>query len=162
MRRYGFQILIFSFLVVVGCSTPIAGLQPYYPPFEKGLFSRWSKFVEVDSLQPMMRWQPFPRRQDSVLFKAGTPTPLKAITYELRVWKTTDGMSGDEVYARNGMKLPYHKLEKPLESSTRYLWSVRAHFLLNGHRRATEWGLGGKLVREETVPNPSCFRFITP
>jgi len=161
IRRYGFLFLIFIFLIA-GCSTPMAGLQPQYPPFEQKMFSRWGNFVEVDSLQPTLRWQPFPRPQDRVDDEAGMLTQMEAITYELRVWKTIAGMSGDEVYARAGVKLPYHKLEEPLEASTRYLWSVRAHFLLDGHPRTIEWGLAGKLVREETVPNPSCFRFVTP
>ncbi len=159
--RYGFLFLILIFFMA-GCSTPMAGLQPQYPPFEKGIFSRWGNFVEVDSLQPTLRWQPFPQPQDRVGDKAGMLTQMEGITYELRVWKTIAGMSGDEVYARVGVKLPYHKLEEPLEPSTRYLWSVRAHFLLDGHPRTIEWGLAGKLVREETVPNPSCFRFVTP
>ncbi len=108
--KFGFLFLILIFYIA-GCSTPMSGLQPQYPPFEKGLFSRWGKFVEVDSLQPTFRWQPFPRPQDRIVDKTGLPTQVKRVTYELRVWKTIAGMSGDEVYARVGMKLPYHKLE---------------------------------------------------
>jgi hypothetical protein len=157
----GFQFLILIFFVA-GCSTPMAGLQPQYPPFEKSIFSRWGNFVEVDSLQPTLRWQPFSPPQDRTVTTAGMLTQIEGITYELRIWKTKAGMYGDEVYARDGMKLPYHKLEEPLEPSTRYLWSVRAHFLLDGHPRTIEWGIAGSLVREETVPNPSCYRFVTP
>ena len=83
----GFQFLVLIFFLA-GCSTPMAGLQPQYPPFEKSTFSRWGNFVEVDSLQPTLRWQPFPRPQDRAVTTAGMLTQIEGITYELRIWKT--------------------------------------------------------------------------
>jgi hypothetical protein len=58
--------------------------------------------------------------------------------------------------------VPHHEVEEPLEPTTKYLWSVRAHFISDSHPRTIEWGLAGLLLRGETVPNPSCFRFKTP
>lgn len=153
--------LIFLTLIT-GCGTPMVGLQPEYPPFKKGMFALWGKFVEVDSLQPTLRWQPFPRQEDSDADKEGTLNRIEDLTYEVRLWKTMTSSSGELVYARDGLKLPYHRLEEPLEPSTKYLWSARALFILDGHPRTIEWGLAGYLLRDETVPNPSCFRFATP
>lgn len=84
------------------------------------------------------------------------------VTYELRIWKTTTEESGKLVYAREGLKVTHHTLEKPLEPGTKYLWSVRAGFTIDGRSQVIEWGLAGYLLRDQTVPNDSCFRFKTP
>ncbi len=34
---------------------------------------------------------------------------------------------------------PEHTLETPLQPNARYFWTVRAHFTLDGMRRASEW-----------------------
>jgi hypothetical protein len=87
---------------------------------------------------------------------------IEDVRYELRIWKTMTASSGELVYDRERLTLPYHKLEEALEPSTKYLWSVRSHFMRDGHPRTIEWGLAGYLLRGEVVPNPSCFRFKTP
>jgi hypothetical protein len=46
---------------------------------------------------------------------------------------------GELVYAKSGLPHPEHILETPLQPATRYFWSVRGHFTLDGKRRATEW-----------------------
>lgn len=154
-------------VIIVACLTgcggvPVVGLHPEYPPVEKGTFSLYSDFVVVDSLQPTFRWQPLPRAKDPQADKEGVFNRIEAVTYELRIWKTTAGKSGTLVYAREGLRVPHHTLEKPLESSTQYLWTVRACFEIDGRFRLIEWGLAGNLLRDQTVPNASCFRFKTP
>ena len=156
----GFPLLLV--VLITGCGTPKVGLQPQYPPFKKGVFALWGKFVDVDSLQPTLRWQTFPRQEDRDRDEKGHLNRIEDITYEVRIWKTMTASSGELVYARGRLTLPYHKLEKRLESSTKYLWSVRAHFMLDGRPRTIEWGLAGVLLRDEVVPNPSCYRFATP
>jgi hypothetical protein len=145
-----------------GCGTPKVGLQPQYPPFKKGMFALWGEFIEVDSLQPTLRWQAFPRPEDRDRDEKGILSRIQDVRYEVRIWKTITASSGNLAYARGRLALPYHKLEEPLEPSTKYLWSVRSHFMLDGHPRTIEWGLAGFLLRDEVVPNPSCFRFATP
>lgn len=126
------------------------------------MFALWGKFVEVDSLQPTLKWEPFQRQEDGDADQEKFLSRIEDVTYELRIRKTITANSGELVYARERLKLPYHKLEEPLEPSTQYLWSVRSHFVLDGHPRTIEWGLAGFLLRGEVVPNPSCFRFSTP
>lgn len=146
-----------------GCgSMSSIGLRPEYPPLQKGGFRLWGEFVEVDSLQPTLRWQGFPRAEDLEAHGAEALERVEDVSYELRIWKTVNGYSGRLVYAREGLALPEHELETALEPASKYLWTVRARFVLDGLARVTEWGLAGYVLRDTVVPNPSCFRFITP
>jgi hypothetical protein len=159
--RWQASLILVLFGFVTGCGTPKVGLQPEYPPLKKGMFALWGEFIQVDSLQPTLRWQAFPRQEDRDADEKGHLNRIGDVTYEIRIWKTMTASSGELVYDRERLTLPYHKLEEPLEPSNKYLWSVRSHFLLDGHPRTIEWGLAGFLLRDETVPNPSCFRFKT-
>jgi hypothetical protein len=158
LGRFCRQGLLWLLLVVfsAGCGIAVVGLHPRYPRLEKKTFAIYPEFVEVDSLQPSFHWQAFPKSEDSLACK------VREVTYELRIWRMTPGESGKVVYARRDLKSPYHKLEEPLEPASKYFWSVRARFLIEGHRRVTEWGLAGIPLRNEAVPNQSCFRFQTP
>jgi len=156
------SVIIVAF--TAGCGgIPVVGLHPEYPPVGKSPLALYSDFVMVDSLQPTFRWEPFPRREDLDADEEGVFRRIKAVAYELRIWKTTTGTSGPLVYTREGLKVPNHQLEEPLEPSAQYLWTVRARFtLIDGRLNFIEWGLAGNLLRGQTVPNPSCFRFKTP
>ncbi len=155
-------ICLLCLALIAGCGgIPKAGLHPENPPAEKGTFALWTDYVEVDSLQPELRWQTFPRQEDIAADKTGELKLIQELTYELRVWKTISGSSGELVYARRGLTQAHHKLEEPLEPATKYLWSVRAKFVLDGNARVTEWGMAGYVLRGEVVPNPSCYRFKT-
>jgi len=148
--------ILLVFAILSGCGgVSVVGLHPNYPPLEKKAFATHCEFVEVDSLQPTFQWQPFPRSADDF---AGR---IQDVTYELRIWTTTQGPTGKLRYSRDGLKLPSHKLEEPLEPSIQYLWSVRARFMIDGDLRVTEWGMAGLPLRNESVPNLSCFRFKT-
>jgi hypothetical protein len=164
MRKRSLALLsVIVVTSIAGCGgVSVVGLYPEYPPVERGTFALYSDFVVVDSLQPTFRWQAFPRAEDRKADKEGTFGQIEAVTYELRIWKTTAGKSGTLVYAREGLKTPHHTLEKPLEPATKYLWTVRACFEIDGRFRVIEWGLAGNLLRDQTVPNESCFRFKTP
>jgi len=148
--------IFFVFAILSGCGgVSVVGLHPVYPPLEKKAFATHCEFAEVDSLQPTLIWQPFPRPSDDFADK------VKDVTYELRIWTTIQGPSGKLRYSRDGLQLPSHKLEEPLEPSIQYLWSVRARFMIDGDMRVTEWGMAGLPLRNESVPNLSCFRFKT-
>ena len=156
--HYGkFRLTLLVCTLLSGCSgVPTVGLKPQHPPLEKSIFSLFTEFVPVDSLQPLLRWESFPDPDFP------DPEKVQNVTYELRIWDGASGAANKLKYARRGLTLPEHQLEQPLEPSTQYLWSVRARFLLAGHPRVTEWGMAGHTLRRETVPNPSCYRFETP
>ncbi|MDH4187504.1 MAG: hypothetical protein OEV08_10930 [Nitrospira sp.] len=46
---------------------------------------------------------------------------------------------GELVLSKKGLLTPQYHVEIPLEPDSYYFWSVRAHFTLDGKRRATEW-----------------------
>lgn len=46
---------------------------------------------------------------------------------------------GELVSTKQGLVTPEYTLEIPLQPNSRYFWTVRAHFTLDGKRRATEW-----------------------
>lgn len=79
---------------------------------------------KVNSLQPTMSWESF----------SGSN-----LTYDLRIWRA--GRLGPEalVYSRTNLDQASHKLETALEPSSRYYWSVRAHFSEHGKERITDW-----------------------
>jgi len=46
---------------------------------------------------------------------------------------------GELVYSQQGLVNPEHTLGTPLRPRSLYFWTIRAHFMLDGKRRATEW-----------------------
>jgi len=147
---------------VIACGKPaVIGLRPDYPPVEKKWYALLAEFVEVDSLAPTFRWQPL----NVALVAPSTTTGyahVDKVHYEIRIWRTVTKGTGKLVYARDRLTATEHRIPLPLSPGTRYFWSVRAHFEINGRRRITEWTLAGYLLRAETVPNEACLRFKTP
>lgn len=137
-------------------------LKPEYPPFEISLFTNSPKLHQVDSLQPTLRWQAFPRASDPV----DLPYKINKVTYDLQIWSVMGNTRGELVYAKNGLAAPLHKLEKALKSDSNYYWTVRASFQLDQQRRVTQWSFSR--VPEFTscsikeIPNNDYFQFITP
>jgi hypothetical protein len=162
--RMGVIFSIFLLMLLSGCQgTTVVGLRPEYPPVEIKAFSLYGEFVEVDSLQPTFRWQAFPLSvKKEATEKATRNGEIEHVTYEIRIWRTTTDATGKLQYARSGLTGVHHRLETPLKPGTRYFWSVRAHFIVNGHPRTIEWSMAGYALRNETVPNESCLRFRTP
>lgn len=156
----------------------VVGLRPEYP---KNLVSA-SKiiFVRVESLQPTLRWEAFPRQQDREADNEGLLSRIGTVTYELKIWRSSDGYKptpSDLVYSRQGLVQPSHRIDQPLQPKTKYHWSVRACFELDGQPRVTEWGLSKEPPvfplgrartipfsprRSASIPNPNYYRFKTP
>ncbi|MGL1863576.1 MAG: hypothetical protein OCC46_13715 [Pseudodesulfovibrio sp.] len=155
-------LLALLILSLAGCGAPRSGLQAEQPPVKRSAFSLFADFIEVESLTPTMRWQTIGQVLMEKEAQRVNLVDLSDITYELRIWETETEYSGDLVYSRTGITTPYHTLETSLAPSQKFLWSVRAHFLMDGKKRMSEWGLTGYLLQDEPVPNPACFRFKTP
>ena len=140
-------------------SLKTAGLSVHEPPVQKQFFRRSTLYVETASLRPTLRWEPLATLASGN--EADTARTVGDVTYEVRIWK--ESPTGTELaYQREGLRQPTHVLEEELEPVTRYLWTVRAWFLLDGKRRASEWALAGRPRETEAVPNLSCLRFETP
>lgn len=147
------------------------GIRPEYPKLQFNLLGG-IVYVEVDSLQPELRWEVFPRPQDDQADGEAFSSRVSDVSYELKIWRSDRGLPGDSVYSRQALPQPSHRLEEPLEPSTGYLWTVRARYLLDGHPRLTEWGISqepsyplvpGYSPRELPPDrNPNYYRFKTP
>lgn len=109
------------------------GLSPQYPKPEYGFFKKCQEFVEIDSVQPVFKWEALSELEDNSLGF------ISRVVYDLKIWKADKGYLGDLVYGRNGLESSQHKIENPLEFSTSYFWTVRARFELNGRHRANDW-----------------------
>lgn len=165
-------------VIAAGCVTGevlVSGLRPLCPEAVK-LGS------EVASSRPMLRWETFPRPEDLKADKKGLLQRAEKVTYDVRIWRLEDNRPVERVYARDGLPKPAHKVGTPLEPSTKYLWTVRARFELDGQPRVSEWGVmlvrrivsyragggAGRWIAAEDfrrlpqVPNPSHYRFKTP
>lgn len=180
-RRYIIGLLCFlASIMASGCAheAAVVGLRPEYP---KNLVSASEiKFVRVESLQPTVRWEAFPRQQDREADNEGLLSRIGTVTYELKIWRSSDGYKptpSDLVYSRQGLVQPSHRIDQPLQPKTKYHWSVRARFELEGQPRVTEWGLSREPPlfplgsartipfsprRSPSIPNPNYYRFETP
>ena len=159
-------------VLLLGACAPgaVIGLRPEYPPTGQLFRDAGYDFVEVDSLQPTFRWEAFPRKQDLAADKEGILGGLTAVTYDLQIWRAgrTFQYAAERVYAKRELTETSHRIEQPLAPATRYSWTVRARFLVNGEPRVTEWAiyewedarLRGSF--DELFPSPRYFRFVTP
>lgn len=117
----------------------------------------------VDSLQPTLHWQRFPRSSDIDV----APHDMRRVTnvtYDLVIARGLPTANPLEVvYRREGIRTNEHKVETPLAAESRFFWAVRARFELEGRERVTEWSTMNEFVRERfTAPSPVSYRFSTP
>jgi hypothetical protein len=134
------------------------GLMALDPPETSQSRSIWAAFSPVDSLQPELVWEP-PAADPGTEIQE---TPISSVRYELRIWQTQGGYEGELVYTRSALVSNRHRVEEPLLPGTRYLWSVRAEYERDGTVMLTPWATSRSLLDGTTVPNPACYRFVTP
>ena len=147
-------------------------LQPLYPEYEYGFFPLQGKHAVVDSLQPTLRWEAFPRSKDGEDKKTGFAGRVSDVSYDLEIREAEDGRPGKSVYVRHGLPYPYHELEFPLKPQSTYFWTVRARFLLDDRRHVTRWSYSRWPVNPvapdiltctlDHVPESNYYRFRTP
>ena len=164
-------LLPLVFLPLAACAAPldVAGLRPLAP-------EPYSHPPKLQSLQPELRWESFPRPTDLKADRSGWVSRVRHVTYDLRIWRGSRDPYGYQevypaelVYARTALATPEHLVEMPLAPDTQYLWSVRARFELDGQPRVTPWGVllmpGHSVVddpRSVSVPPRGYYRFVTP
>jgi len=146
-------------VVLAGCAVPVSGLRPVEPPLRPSAYADPPIFPEIDSLQPMLEWEPFDPPEEP---QSDWASRLRNIRYDLQVWRLEGNAPAELVYARQGLPEPFHRIETPLAPSTRYAWTVRARFDLDGATRVTAWGSEGRGSRLPQVPNPFYYRFAIP
>lgn len=139
-------------LLLAGCrfSPPVIGLRPIYPPavypsYGDALLASDGEigllFVKINSLQPTMKWQTFPTDADRKADQHGKLSHIGPVSYDLRIWRVNEsGSPAEIVYEREGLPASSHQLTTRLRPATRYCWTVRARFDLDGQPRVTLWG----------------------
>ncbi|NWG39716.1 MAG: hypothetical protein HXY27_07105 [Hydrogenophilaceae bacterium] len=100
----------------------------------------WNRFPVVESLQPTLAWEAFPRDEDKESDAGPTLSGINNIRYDLRVWEAATNSPPRLVYERRDLTATSHTLEQPLSPTSRYFWSVRARFNLSGKEHGTKWG----------------------
>lgn len=129
-------------------------LQPLYPvPVQsldlRGAFmdrykTGWGnlQFVAVDDLRPTLKWEAFPRPLD-VAGAGGEAKRFDAVRYEVAIYEARSLAAfyepGALIRRHTGLTEPAYRLDKALQPCARYFWSVRAHFMLDGWPRVTDW-----------------------
>lgn len=119
---------------------------------------------EFPSTQAALRWQAFPRADDFALAPEDMRR-VKNVRYDLFVVERQN--PNTIIFQREGIPIPEQALETPLRSGTKYEWSVRARFELDGRERVTEWsglgmGLIPKFYRQYVPPLGYLYPFETP
>ncbi|HEX5360355.1 MAG TPA: hypothetical protein VFW49_04595 [Fluviicoccus sp.] len=150
-----------------GYGAVVYGLAPL-SPLTRGaarpdpMLGRYLSWVKVDSLQPRLSWQAFPRESDRR--RAGDEmSRVSEVRYDLRIARSEKDVPDTVVYERESLAEPFHVLETPLAADSRYFWTVRARFRLDGHWRLTPWSsLVPQGLSELAAPSRLSFRFRTP
>ena len=131
-------------------------LSPIYPVLDMCFFCEGHpsraignlEFVAVDSIQPTLQWESFPRVYD-VINIDGLSQQITDVRYELRIYNAGKpvhsfyggliGVPTQLIYDVRDIYSPYHKIGSGLDACKRYFWTVRARFKLDGRSRVTEW-----------------------
>lgn len=156
--------------MLAGCmvNARFNGLKPITPEYQEsfsfvGRYDESTRLaVAVDSLQPLLRWQAFPRPEYLPSDPGKMIAKISNVTYDLKVTDPAAGL----IYERFGLTVPYHRLETSLQPGTIYTWAVRAQFDLDGHPKVTRWSdmtvtvFGDKA--SYTIPHDVPLRFKTP
>ena len=162
----GLLVLILH-AVLAGCATEasVYGLKPTYPEARHKFFTQNIAFVEVDSLQPTLKWESFTIPQGHVADHENQLKQTGNATYDLKIWRAgRKDQPVEQIYEQKGLSVPFHKVWKPLQPSTKYLWTVRARFEIDCKPRVTEWGrtIFGEFRNVDSIPNLNFYRFETP
>ena len=120
------------------------------------------EWTAVASLRPTLEWERFPRPGD-LRAAPDDMARVRRVRYDLVIAREGDGIPGDIVYRRDGLDAARHRLDVPLAPDTRYFWTVRARFELDGRERLTEWASTHYVARDQfNAPSRFSFRFRTP
>lgn len=126
------------------------------------ILGNWLEWKLVDSLQPTLRWEAFPRADDLIAAPEDM-TRVRNVRYDLVIAREKGLSPEPACYRREGLTTPAHHLETPLAPDARYFWSIRARFELDGRERVTEWSSTAWVARQQfTAPSSFSYRFRTP
>lgn len=101
--------------------------------------------VEVESDSPVLYWEKLPPAIPAALFSSPNPR-ARNLVYDVRVFSVAAGLAAWATVGADSVVRQYEDLSEPtvriqpsLHSCSRYYWTVRARFDLDGRPRHTEW-----------------------
>jgi hypothetical protein len=97
--------------------------------------SHWNK---IDTLEPTLEWQSFPREVDR-LAAPDEMARVSDVRYDLVVAEESGAAAGAVIVSAQGVAENRYRIEPPLEPGKKYFWTVRASFKLDGQSRVTQW-----------------------
>jgi hypothetical protein len=150
---------------------------PIELPFDDGMYEprcwleplRPKAFGRVDTLRPTLRWTAFPREIDRRELDPAVLGKIGNVTYDLRIWdeaaelrnhSVTDRWRNRLFYERTSLVEPRHTLEIPLAPESRYYWSVRARFVVDGRSMVTRWARWSNCLSDKVLFG--YYQFDTP
>jgi hypothetical protein len=126
----------------------------------------------VGSRQPTLEWEPLPRPRDQTPENRDVIARISDVRYDLKIWEADRGYPERLVYDRVGLVESRHRLAYALKPGTKYFWTFRARYKLDGEPQATRWAFSLAPVNPpmppagscdlDLIPNPNYFRFATP
>lgn len=122
-------------------------------PLAPAVHAYWSqgapRATPIDSLEPRLRWQPFPSAKVLLADFQSKLRRLSALRYELRIYRLDEQRRQARlVVERNNIEATEYQVEQPLAPGTEYAWSVRARFELDTGERTSRWSgdwVGGRV-----------------
>jgi len=128
---------------VSGISGGVEGGPRSMPPPDSGgiMYDIWKdiRFVQVDSVKPTLQWKSFPTAKDIKADKSVDLSRTSEVTYDLKIWRAENPPNEDIIYSRTQLEKSSHKIESRLIPLTRYFWSVRVRFKVEGRDVETNW-----------------------
>ena len=128
------------------------GLAPSHP--------KLSLVATVKERQPELSWQSFPQPEDLEALSEDL-SKIRNVKYDLVIARGKYNVPYEVVYRREGLENNRHKLELMLMPGTKYFWSVRARFELDGEQRVTDWGVTDTRSLAMTTPSQCSYMFTT-
>lgn len=143
---------------------------PLYPAVEPAArdascHSSLIGFGAVDSRQPTLRWTAFPGPMDQEGLGLAALKRITAVRYDLRIWRVSSCAPQELVYQRDGLREREHRLEARLAPATRYFWTFRARYVLDGEEKVLPWASfapPGASCPLGDIPGDQYYRFATP
>lgn len=142
------------------------GLAPISPPTRGQLtgdtiLDQVFDWKEVASRRPTLSWERFPRSGD--MAKDPKLSRATQVSYDLMLARERNLVPADIIYQKQGLKQNSHTLDIALAANSRFFWTVRARFELDGELYLTEWGVVHYMALGRlTAPSKWSYRFKTP
>lgn len=136
--------LVVALCLTTGGCLMYDGLKPVNPPPPNPWLDMDS---HVPSLTPTLEWEAFPREQDVRRIAAGDRARISDVRYELRVRvdeyeppAAADAPTWIRPYAiQCETRENRFSIQTPLKPDTRYWWTVRVRFRVDGRLRVSQW-----------------------